>query len=134
VRRPGIWDALVKGILSDFVILPGPRGVDAWETATVPKRHTLREAGTQSQGPRGIEAARLPKEEHQRKKFRLNSIVAGAVALMLLPGTASAASSVEVTTHQGITWVEAAVDTKAEKIQIRIEGSRGQEPEDGDPE
>lgn len=55
-----------------------------------------------------------------RKKFWLNSIVAGAVALMLLPGTASAATAVDVDTHRGISWVKATVDTKAEKVQIRI--------------
>jgi hypothetical protein len=54
------------------------------------------------------------------KKIWLNSLVAGAAALLLFPGTASAATAVEVDTQQGISWVKATVDTKAEKVQIRI--------------
>jgi hypothetical protein len=54
------------------------------------------------------------------KRIWLNSLVAGAAALTLFSGTASAATVVEVDTKQGISWVEATVDTKAEKVQIRI--------------
>ena len=55
-----------------------------------------------------------------RKKIWLQALVAAAVALMLFPGTASAASRVEVTTSRGISWVNATVDTEAERVQVRI--------------
>jgi hypothetical protein len=54
------------------------------------------------------------------RKIWLQALVAAAVALVLFPGTASAASRVEVTTDEGISWVHATVDTKAERVQVRI--------------
>jgi len=50
----------------------------------------------------------------------LQALVAGAVALLIFPSTASAASLIEVTTGGGITWVNATVQTKAERVQVRI--------------
>ena len=55
-----------------------------------------------------------------RKKIWLQALVAAAVALMLFPGTASAASRVEVTTGGRISWVNATVETEAERVQVRI--------------
>ena len=55
-----------------------------------------------------------------RKKIWLQALVASAVALMLFPGSASAASRVEVTTGGRISWVNATVDTEAKRVQVRI--------------
>jgi hypothetical protein len=54
------------------------------------------------------------------RKIWLQALVAAAVALVLFPGTASAAPRVEVTTGGGISWVNATVETKAERVQVRI--------------
>jgi hypothetical protein len=72
---------------------------------------------------RGLERSRRLSYRRRfvvREKIWLPALVAAAVALMLFPGAASAASRVEVTTGGGITWVNATVDTKAERVQIRI--------------
>jgi hypothetical protein len=100
-RNRGISDTLAPGFLSNFAIFRGQGGVDSWGTASIRNGRPVVRRGRKA---RGLERSRRPSYRRRfvvRKKIWLQALVASAVGLMLFPGTASAASRVEVTTGGG---------------------------------
>jgi hypothetical protein len=109
------------GFLSKRAIFQGQGGADSLSDSIYPETANPSRGGDAKPGASSDRGGPATEGGSSvRMKIVLRAFVAAAVALTLFPGSASAASRVEVSTGRGITWVYATVDTKAERVQIRI--------------